>query len=245
MLVILASRFDAESASLAAEWASYDGRLMTPADLSKSGWRDLVGETPSRASAVISGKKVDLGDIDGVLVRLPGILEAELGNVVAADRKYVASEMTAYLISWLTRLECPVYNRPSANSLLGPGWRAEQWVHAAANLGLRVETMRVGCGDGRRRVRPRRRSMNAVTAVGDHVFGAPDERTARQVRALSASAGAATLTAWFSSDVKGVATLQEVSTWPRLDSKEVREATLRLFLRAKARPVARTPGGST
>jgi hypothetical protein len=42
---------------------------------------------------------------------------------------------------------CPVLNRPSLSCLAGPNWRAEQWIHAAARLGIPVRTHRRLVGD--------------------------------------------------------------------------------------------------
>ncbi len=52
---------------------------------------------------------------------------------------YVSAEMTAFLLSWLSGLDCPILNRPTPNCLSGPGWRQEQWIHLAARLGIPVD----------------------------------------------------------------------------------------------------------
>ena len=41
--------------------------------------------------------------------------------------------MMAFLASWLNGLPSPVFNRPTPVCLMGPNWRQEQWVHAAAD----------------------------------------------------------------------------------------------------------------
>jgi hypothetical protein len=231
MLVILASRFDEPSSKLVDEWAGHDPRLMTPADLSSEGWKDRVGSQDGEgSSAVVSGRRVEVEDIDGVLVRLPYILEAELGRVIRADREYVAAEMTAYLVSWLTRLKCPVVNAPTAAGLIGPGWRPERWVRAAVGVGMRVRPVRIGWGYGGRSQRRGAEPRREVTVVGKRVLGKVGTRTARQLRALAAAAGVKTLTAYFDGGGDGDPALVQMSAWPRIEDLDVREAILKALL---------------
>jgi hypothetical protein len=42
--------------------------------------------------------------------------------------------MKAFLLSWLSQLNCLVFNRPTPLCLSGPSWRPEQWTYAAAQL---------------------------------------------------------------------------------------------------------------
>jgi hypothetical protein len=86
--------------------------------------------------AVIGGTVTPCREITGVLIRRPCVIEAELPHIRSADRRYVAEEMSAFLFAWLTGLTCPVLNRPRDFHLLGPPWRPEQWVRAAAALGI-------------------------------------------------------------------------------------------------------------
>jgi hypothetical protein len=87
---------------------------------------------------VIGGRVHAVHEIDGVLVRSPTILESELGSITPSDRSYVAAEMNAFLVYWLSVLDRPVLNRPTPRSLGGPGWYPEQWIHCAAAVGLQT-----------------------------------------------------------------------------------------------------------
>jgi hypothetical protein len=66
----------------------------------------------------------------------------ELAEIVSDDRGYVAGEMTAFLVAWLTWLVdqgVAVMNRPTPLSLTGPALHQEQWLVAAAREGLAIQ----------------------------------------------------------------------------------------------------------
>jgi hypothetical protein len=100
----------------------------------------MGGDSPPllNSTAVVDGQVVAVEEISGVLIRLPYVFEQELLHIVPGDRAYVAAEMQAFLISWLSRLKCPVLNRPTPSYLLGPNWRPQQWVYTAAQVGIPV-----------------------------------------------------------------------------------------------------------
>jgi len=102
-----------------------------------AGWRQSLGGVDGDA-AVVEGKRVPQKEITGVLTRLPCVFEQELVDITPDDRRYVAAEMTAFLLFWLSRLKCPVLNRPTPTCLSGPYWRREKWIHVAARVGIPV-----------------------------------------------------------------------------------------------------------
>lgn len=137
MLVVLASPRDHLARALVERWRAEGAALLTPHDLSRPGWiYDPV--SPDDGFAVVSGERVPVRAVAGVLCRLPTVFEGDLPEIVAADRPYVAAEMTAFLLAWLSTLPGPVVNRPRPPSLAGPGWRWVQWRHAAASAGFAV-----------------------------------------------------------------------------------------------------------
>jgi hypothetical protein len=208
---------------------------MKPDDLSKAGWRDALPASDTvQPTAVIGGEEVRFADIEGVLVRLPWVMEHELASVARADRGYVASEMSSYLVSWLSRLECPVLNRPSAMCLSGPGWRREQWIHAAAKLGIPVKSVRrsstapdTEAPDG---------PVEVVTVVGGTAFGQVSAQGAQHALKLAQRAGVHLMSAVFSRSV-----LVNATGWPSLESDEVSNAVLEYLLR---RPVTPSSSGA-
>ncbi|MBW0001717.1 MAG: hypothetical protein JO015_21685 [Verrucomicrobia bacterium] len=171
MIIILASRWDQTSRAVASRWAPLDVRILTARDLSIVGWRQQQS-APDGDTAVAERKLVPHEKITGVLTLLPCVFEEELTEIVPEDRGYVASEMTAFLLFWLSRLRCPVLNRPTPACLSGPYWRREKWVRIAAQAGIPVEPVH------RHSSPPDCPSeegalplSTTMTVIGDRVFG--------------------------------------------------------------------------
>lgn len=237
MLVIFASRHDPAARALTARWSAHDATLLTSRDLSVAGWRHFLNAGGS-STAVIDGRMVACEEITGVLVRWPCVYERELSTIVPDDRAYVASEMTAFLISWLTRLPCPVLNRPTPTSLLGPNWRPEEWVHAAARAGIPVRPIRRRVALSARPepstpASPSGPPPCAVTVVGDRWIGPVDPTLAAQARRLADVAGVDLLTAHFDAPDPG-ALLIGVDLWPDLSTDEAADAVLAYFLERRS-----------
>jgi hypothetical protein len=198
MIVIVASRWDQTPALIAAQWTHQPVAFLTSADLSMSGWRQRTNRA-NGATAVAEGKVLDQSEITGVLTLLPWVYEYELVDIVPEDRSYVAGEMTAFLLFWLSRLRCPVLNRPTPTSLSGPYWRREKWVSAAAQAGIPAEPVR-------RQARLKTGSIPdetppigvTLTVVGDRVFGKADPGLERHALSLARVAAADLLSVHFS-----------------------------------------------
>jgi hypothetical protein len=230
MLVIVASRHDREAISLARCWAADGARLLSAEDLSQPGWR-FYTDAPDKSVAVIGGTATPCREIAGVLIRRPCIIEAELAHIHSADRHYVAAEMNAFLFAWLVSLTCPMLNRPRDFYLLGPPWRPEQWIHAAAALGIATAPIR-------RTVPANREDLSAarpvqVIVVAGRCFGADAARFASEATSLAAFVGAGLLGVIFEN--KGGA-LIGATLRPELSDPAVRNA-LRDYLAGSGRDV--------
>jgi hypothetical protein len=230
VIVIFASSYDTSAASLAAKWAANNASLLTCDDLSRSGWRHYLGSQET-STAVISSRVVPVAEITGVLIRWPGVFAQELIQIDDADRNYVAGEMTAFLISWLTNLSCPVINRPTPLNLTGPAWRTEQWTYAASRLGIPVHTVHRHVGNNANQPRAEDLFSNpaSVTVVGERCFGNVDEDLFRQARCLAEAANVSVLKVYFSGPEPG-AFLAGTDLIPDL-TDEVADAVLELLLR--------------
>jgi hypothetical protein len=225
MIVIVANGGDAAAASLAAHWGAKSA-ILTPEDLSASGWRQSLGHIKDGGlndSVVVQQRVIPQREITGVLTRLPAVHAADLPDIDPEDRDYVAAEMTAFLLFWLSRLRCPVINRPTAMSLSGPLWRPEQWVHAAAVLGIAVSAVRRHSrAEWQRAVPP---SARAVNVIGGRCFGEAHPNLVSSARRLAEAAGVALLSVVFSSP-DADATFIGAELFPPLDSDEEKAATL-------------------
>jgi hypothetical protein len=186
LILIIANRFDLAARKLAEDWQTSTARLITCEDLSIAGWRHFVGGTPPETRTMIGGVAVPAKEISGVLTRLIYIWEQELVHIVAEDRSYVAAEMSAFLMSWLSALDCPVLNRPVPGCLCGPCWRPEQWAVAAARAGMRVRPVRRRVHSGQdSSLETAPLGPTAVTVVGHSVFGEADASFRTQARHLA------------------------------------------------------------
>jgi len=136
-LLILASARDDIARQLSVLWEDAGARLLTPRDLSRPGWQYQPGSIQS-SIAVADGLPIPASQISAVITRLSSITPDDLIEITPDDRTYVAQEMSAFLVAWLSALPCPVLNRPGTVCLNGPNWRHEQWVHAVAQAGIPV-----------------------------------------------------------------------------------------------------------
>jgi hypothetical protein len=225
MLVILARQQDQTANVLGERWKEYHAHLLTSADLSTAGWHHHLPENGG-SQAVVGGRVVATEEIAGVLTRLPYVDEGELYHIVPEDRAYVSSEMTAFLVSWLSGLTCPVLNRPSPACLIGPNWRPEQWVHLAAQLGIPVCPVRRDATLTREAWNEvHRPPLLAVTVVGNRWFGGVDHTLAAQARRLAQAAGVDLLAAYFQATESGYA-FRGVDLQPDVSSPQVADAIL-------------------
>jgi hypothetical protein len=227
MIVILASRWDTAAQNSAAGWAGPPVAVMTARDLSQAGWYQSVGARGASTGnhcAVIDGRSIADHEITGVLTRVSWITDAELPEIVTQDRAYVAAEMSAFLLFWLSGLTCPVLNTPTPTCLAGPGWRPERWTRAAAELGMCVRAVeRDTRGD-----RPQGdagRSIHTVTVIGSHAVGDVHADLKQRARRLAELAGVNFLHVGFSGRELG-APFVGADVFPPLDDEGVQAAVL-------------------
>lgn len=248
MLVVVASRHDKAAKALVEGWAVHGASLLTSEDLSVAGWRHYlscsdveweslvttgVRHQPRQATldlhstAVVGGQRIAIEQITGVLTRLPCIFEPELLHIVPEDRAYVAAEMNAFLISWLSRLKCPVLNRPTPNYLLGPAWRPEQWIYAAAQIGIpvRPRKRKVSLSPQTASTQVAEKPWVTVTVVGKHCLGTANQTLIRHARNLADAAKVDMLTVYFGGDESQVEFLS-ADLWTDIASPEVADAIL-------------------
>lgn len=217
MLVVVGSRHDPGACEIVRQWQPFGAALLACEDLSVSGWRFSPGERGS-SQAVIGGHLVRESEIRGVLVRRPQVLQQELPHIAAADREFVAAEMTAFLFAWLSQLSCRVLNGPRGLSLCGPHWRPQQWHQAAAKLGLETvpEESRTAPED-------------SVVIVGGRCLGAATAAQAAGAKKLAIAAGVSLLSVWFA---PGTSRFLAASTMPSLSDRRVADAVREHLLAA-------------
>jgi hypothetical protein len=226
MLVVLAGHGDAGAPALVERWRAWGARRLSPDDLSTPGWRYQPGEPSAPSRAVVGGEVTDAASIRGVLVRLPCVVSDDLPHIAPDDRSYVAAEMTAFLMAWLSGLTCPVLNRPTPGSLAGPCWARERWVRLAGAIGVPAQPV------------TRRASLGAdeppedfvgrattVTVVGRRSFGHAEAALHGWALRLAGACGAELLAAHFVGEGPHAALLT-ADVWPDTTSPEVADAVL-------------------
>jgi hypothetical protein len=227
-LLVIAGRSDMAAREFVAK-AGSQARLMTPSDLSRPGWKFRLGDAAG-STAVVAGEQIPADAIAAVLTRLPGVTSQDLPHIVGSDRAYVATEMTAFMLSWLTSLNCPLVNRPTPQCLSGPMWRQEKWVMVANSLAVPVKPVlrrashakAAAAGNG---LSP---AVTTITVVGHDHVAAADEMLVRRSHALADAAGVDLLSVQFDgsgSDANFVA----ASLWPDLGDERVAEAVMELM----------------
>jgi len=230
VLLVIASRRDELAQALVARWAMHDARLLAGEDLSATGWR-YDPEAPERSIAVVGGRRVPCRKIRGVFTRLACVGEWDLGHIVSVDRTYVAAEMTAFLMAWLSGLTCPVVNRPRPLCLSGPNWSPEQWTRAAFRLGIPVRPVerhvtrrltKIPTADGPA-------SVTTVTVVGGRCFGTDNEALRDQSRSLAKAADVSLLGVRFTERAGQYAFLG-ADLWPDPCAADVADAILEQLL---------------
>lgn len=170
MIVLFSSGQEPVTAELAQRWAQHGAVPMTPLDLSRRGWV-LDDGCCGLAECVVDGQRRSCHDISGILVRATHVAAEDLSHIVEPERRYVAAEMTAFLIHWLTQLVCPVLNRPSASCLGGPGWHPEHWAVMAGRVGLDARPVQRWAGVEPAETATISEGTRVVTVVGQRVFG--------------------------------------------------------------------------
>jgi hypothetical protein len=156
--------------------------VLEPAALSAPGWAHDPDE-PGDDRLVADGVVYPARQVTAVITALDAVTSRDLPHVVAADRRFVAAEMTAFLRSWLRTLTCPVLDRPTVLALSGSAGDPAVWSGAAAEVGV---------ADRQATPAPRART-HAVTVVAGQVVGPAPESALRPaagtVLALTQAAG--------------------------------------------------------
>ncbi len=217
MLLVLASKWDEQAAQLVR--SCEDTRLLTPDDLSVAGWI-FRSSCPEEGVAVAADECIPTREITGVYTRLPCVMPHELLQIAPSDRDYVAAEMHAFLVAWLSTLRCPVVNRPAPGYLAGPAWGPERWIWEAARHGVPA----VGLDRDSLSDKPLPPGGSVITVVGKAVLGTDEPQLSAYAAHLAEIASVTALTAHFE---KG--RLQSASSCIDIDNEAIKRALLNHF----------------
>jgi hypothetical protein len=220
MLIVVGGARDAQIDRLIQRLGRDRAVRMDVRDLSAAGWR-LESDRRGDGVVVAGGQALPASQVSGVLVRRLAVYPQELAHVHEEDRAYVAAELTALLMWWLTVLEVPVLNRPARGVLCGPFGRPEPWLALGAQLGLAVvsETRT-------RDLRPAPAAPRwTVSVVGDAAIGAAPRGVIADARRLARGAGATVLQAAFDDEGR----LTAADSFPPLDEPVIDAIAARVW----------------
>jgi hypothetical protein len=111
-------------------------------------WEQRLGVDGAGVDIQLSDGLTITGDtVRGVLNRLVSVPFETLRHAHPADRDYAAQELTAFFVSWLYCLPCPVLNRPTPQGLSGAWRHLSEWIWMAARAGLPTPPYRHGSRD--------------------------------------------------------------------------------------------------
>jgi hypothetical protein len=220
MRLILAHRHDGPAHQLAQRWGADEALLLTPGDLHRERLCLMVdGDGTARAELL------SRPEVTSILCRLGGVAPTDLDHVDPEDQEYAAAELDAFLHGWLDAWQGRVVNRPTAVCLNGLGWRPQQWLHAAAGVGLRVRAVRTSTPVRQPDVHAEPVSISGgeparVTVVGDQCLGVVSDTTAERLRRLARMAMCVLMEAWL--DAHG--TVVHLTAWPDLSGPAVADS---------------------
>lgn len=141
MIVVISPLLNDTIVKAFAGWSqTIEIALLTVKDMMSEGW-ELYSDRFEDSFFVANGKQCAVNQIDGVINLLPFIYEKELIQIKEEDRSYVASELTAMMTYFLTKLSCKTINRPDAESLMGSSNLYYQWKHLVQKLGIGVQNI--------------------------------------------------------------------------------------------------------
>src|SRR5262245_17416255 len=186
MIVVLAQPLDAAARAFV-DLAGGEAVLLTVRELSEPGWRHQPAG--GLETTLIGGRRIAPSEIAAVVTRIPAVAPETLRHINPADRTFVAAEMTAFLLSWLTKLVAcgrMVVNRPSAGSLMGPAWSRERWLVEGYRAGFEpfARTLAVPLPPP-----PMTGGVRTIVVVGDECVGDASRALRERARSLARRAG--------------------------------------------------------
>ena len=233
MLIVVAHRMDQTAEMVVGAWNRPDTVIMRPSDLAAGDFSYRPGQVLD--SVFRAGSRlVAAHDVTGVLVRVPWVLDDDLLTIRPGEREYVAAEMSAVLLSWLTELPARVINQPTPSCLCGPAWSQERWLGEADALGLPVAATCRDVGplgfhsSPSARARPTAGEQLRFTVVGGTALAAPTREWARWGCRLARRA-CCDLLACDLVRCDGQLILTAVDVWPDVTTPVVAAALLAAF----------------
>lgn len=224
-IVLLMSGFDASRDIFLSLSDTFDLRIMTPVNLSEAGW--FYGDTDWNSDISINNEIIHEEDIDGVITRLGAVTERELPHIREEDRSYAAAEMNAFLTAWLSALNCPVRNRPTATCLSGPNLSQIEWVSLVAKMSIPVASLSEKISFHKQNNHNKQKHGISVTVIGEHSVGEADPVLHEYAKKIASLCGVDFIQVVFTHAEK-TAKFVTASIWP-LITRDISRLMLKSF----------------
>ena len=148
---------------------------------------------------------------------MAAVYPRDLPHIVESDREYLAAEMTAFLLAWLTSLECPMLNRPTPTCLAGPHLRREALVNRVAGLGIPVIPCKTHLACGSASPEERFPMTSRVVITGERHLGRVHPLLVEYAREIARALGAEFIAIDFSGTDED-ASFVGTDLWPAIDA---------------------------
>jgi hypothetical protein len=229
MILVLASAADSNAVAFAQELASTAvASILTCCNLAEG---PAVLRYPSfcASSLTIEGRKVEIGEIDGVINLLPAVLPDEMFFYSKDEWEYQAAEFRAMLTFFLSELPCPVVNRATSQALNGPCASSIAWRFFAERSGFPVSPIELDTNDKDHFFGPRPRERTfEVACLAGRVIEPSETGAERMIVELSRAAKVEYLRATLEDCVAGPR-LVTVSAAPDIRNRATRRALADYF----------------
>ncbi len=201
--------------------------LFTSQNLSSKGISAYSHEF-DKSCITADGNILPVKSITGVVTLIPAIFSWELIQIKKEDREYVAAEMTAFMIYFLSCLKCPKLNPPSPSCLSGFNWRHEHWIKKAFELKIPVQPIEINSREEIKNNYPNGKLIT-ITIIGDQYCGTDDQLLIAYAFRLAKHTGIELLQVNFIEYSNDEIYFLSASQFPDIDDNSVRKAIVDYF----------------
>lgn len=223
MIVITCSNLDDNAKLLKAKWPNNNAILLSVNDLTSQGW-EVCFEDFSRSKFVAEEKVWPVTDIEGVVNLLPFIAPFELFKIVEEDRKYVASELNAFLFYFFSKFSCPFLNNPSMFNLSGPFIKQEEWIINCRKTGLLVYPQK----ENNKQFYQSFNATHSISYINGIVYGDRSDNYERRMKHIAEITGLNHFTLHLKEE-EGQEYFHSVSTYPTINNEEALSRLINYF----------------
>ena len=198
MILVLVAAGGA-SAPSAAALAPLEAEVVTLEELA-AGPGTLYDPGFERYALTVSGRRVVVGELTGVVNLVPAVPPELLTFYAEEEREYQAGELHAWLSFFLSSLRCRVVNRPTPVSLTGPALTPLSWTRLARAAGIATVPLAVDSRDVRAALREPEPDGVDVVCVGGRVVSPTGSLSDKAAMRLAEAADVTYLRVWFDRD---------------------------------------------